>query len=441
MIDTSKHNAVNTKLHEIKSGYIELLSTDEPILYFGINSLHNHVIGSLLDADDEAELEQHLHSLISPNIYLSYILGERTYRDVLSEAEQIFLLESTYNLSEIRVFLINYSSIPEDYLPTDDSYCPQYTLSKSEKLAVHLEGGLADQHVGRPKKIAEIQTTISNCLGLVQKELKYCNVHSEVLQQAYLPGSFDIQFTLSYASNFTKKPVKKQRNTQEEFDFIQGEQVEALFRLFLVFCIETLPDTIRNLLGDDEQHRSSHYSELTRIVKEIAKLAGVKTRQIEKRLFNAIMKCALKLGALDSDFGDSYDRIYFVSGSSTESTQWFSYIDEAKFDKIQSTANIIKNYHQKIDPEPKLYEFFVHQFNTVNGKGKGTSIVDDKNHFDFEVKLEGKGIDNEIRKGAKYTGSSLAMSLAKGQRVKVLGIGTYVTGELDKLVVREFEQV
>lgn len=125
----------------IERDYEDLLFYDFPILFTGINSLNNRILGSLVEHKDG--LESYLHSVIDEKTYSDFINRKISYPQVLQLAANLYLLHWTGEETPT-VFWLNYGDIPESYKPDELAWCPEIEVPPSFDYEAKFDGGLAD---------------------------------------------------------------------------------------------------------------------------------------------------------------------------------------------------------------------------------------------------------------------------------------------------------
>lgn len=108
--------------------YRSLLSDDGyEILYLGKNINNDTIIGSIMDEDDEIGEIRYIHSIISSDTKDRFLKREITYRQVMNEASEMFIIKTNYTNTNLDIRLSSLDSIDTMCLPTEDSYLPSFT--------------------------------------------------------------------------------------------------------------------------------------------------------------------------------------------------------------------------------------------------------------------------------------------------------------------------
>lgn len=115
---------IKSDLIEIVSNYKVLHFDDFPILYIGTNKFGNKIIGSHLEEDDDTQKILTLHTILSNKEYHNFMNQKISYLEILQNSNSISIVEKDYGFNIKNAYDFNFASIPTDYLPTADSFCP-----------------------------------------------------------------------------------------------------------------------------------------------------------------------------------------------------------------------------------------------------------------------------------------------------------------------------
>ena len=127
MFDLKNIPPIKSKMPLIEHGQNNIVyDFDEnvPILFYGYNSFGNKVIGSLLGEDDENGFFRFIHAIVYDGLFYDFIKGEISYRNLLKATDSLFLIDESYNQQIQRIYAINLETVPKEFLPIEDSYCP-----------------------------------------------------------------------------------------------------------------------------------------------------------------------------------------------------------------------------------------------------------------------------------------------------------------------------
>lgn len=122
-IDSSRSKPSLIELSAIVDEY-EVIHFDEtPILFTGKNVYGLRFLGSLVEEDFDNNVQYSFHVPITQDTYSIYLRREKSYRQIITNSDNIFVVQSSLSNEILEVFLVRSSDIPPDYLPAADSYC------------------------------------------------------------------------------------------------------------------------------------------------------------------------------------------------------------------------------------------------------------------------------------------------------------------------------
>lgn len=115
-------NIIKMERTEIKTEYKSLLRDDIDIVFSGMNSKGEFVLGSIIEEDDEKKVVREFRSIVSEKDLTEFENGEMTYLEVLKRTKDIYMTEVPYSGETGFEEKVEFGSIPEDILPLEDSY-------------------------------------------------------------------------------------------------------------------------------------------------------------------------------------------------------------------------------------------------------------------------------------------------------------------------------
>ena len=108
----------------IISDYTVLLDDDnESILFSGKNKYLKTVLCSLVENDYETKICRYFHIVIKEEEYEDFINGKITYLEICKRHD-MYIIDENFNKDDdiAQMYKVTYKDIPEDYLPTNESY-------------------------------------------------------------------------------------------------------------------------------------------------------------------------------------------------------------------------------------------------------------------------------------------------------------------------------
>ena len=114
-----------TKRFEItNSSYVLLYADKEPFLFGGKNNDGEFIMASIMEEDDDFTL-RFMYLITTEKEYGDLIDRKITYRQVVENAQAVFILDTDVNKVNAISWEVPLPEIPEDCLPTKDTYLPK----------------------------------------------------------------------------------------------------------------------------------------------------------------------------------------------------------------------------------------------------------------------------------------------------------------------------
>ncbi len=392
---------------------------DIPVLYTGVNSLGNRILGSFIRED--GGVQEYFHSIIDPATYASYVNQKINYLTALAKAKAIFVIQRHCDNVQ-QVIPVNFTDIPKEYLPLESSLCPEYEISPSLIYPISLAGGLANSHQAKPEKVSETQNQIAKFLRSPFKRLlKLLDVNAEVYllavnNQAHVEGSFKINYNVQ---------VEERKLSL----FHESEPYLRFLNSYILYCLNSLPEDATRL----SENSTEHLTRFNGLWSEYEALIGIgrKNREVIKDGFiEDIIKVAEDLNIISDMVGDSYDQIIFSSLSGSEEHP-LGVINEAYKDEIVIALAKIEEASGKTvikDAEPQTYKIYIYDLNTDTRTGRALSPHPTEKDKFIKPSIRISGA--EALTSTKYT-----ESLHLDKMIEVKGRGTKVDNILKSLEI------
>jgi hypothetical protein len=381
----------NSGFYEIVNNHSILHFDDFPILYIGTNSYGNKILGSHLDEFDESKTVLTLHTVLSNKDHYEFLHGKLSYLEILKKSTSTSVVEKDYNLNTINTYEIDFNSIPQDYLPLKNSFCPVQVTKHSLNFELVLKGKLADLNKATSEQISKIQNGFSDFLEDRVKSLKGFNFRGRTMLQPYAAGSFKINFELDL-------------RTEKTIDlFIQHAPVEKYISTYLSYISDNFNED-KEIFKDEAIQSSEGLKKLEELLDKVYITAGiVKPENLPSILREDILKSVEKIEKITEQVGDNFENISILNVSNNEE------FPLAYFDKEFSTTfqgNIeeidIAKKGETIDDDFKTYNIYIYHLNTDSRRGN--AFVNNRNSKEMskpKLKINGQdGLDH-----TKYTES------------------------------------
>ena len=388
---------------------------DNDIIYTGFNEYSNRLLGFIMFEDDENEFLRYIHVLVSEKQYSDFINQQTSLISIIDKNETVFIVDFNYKLNEIDQNLIPTNEIPTDYLPLENSFCPDLIKESFLTYAVSLSGGLADSHKAKARELSDVSTHFSDFLKSSTSFINDFQLENNIYVEALKAGSFKINFLveikepkqLSIVDNSTVKISKFLSNYFKYFFNKLPEEDNSIFRSETVES-----EDFQNL----EKELQIIYEEKYSLPK-----AG-----IEQKLIDLINYSATQIE--DIDYNGSFKELKFEEGSSDDFAMPFGIINNSFIPSIKNKMFDVSRFEvepiKRIDEYPREYKFQVYQFNTNSGKGSAYFTDSEDSVSKITVHVRGK---------EDYKNTYFTKSMDEGKPITFKGIGEYKDNKLKKI--------
>ncbi len=230
---------VMSKLLLIESNYLELLTDDDPMLYTGTSSFGNRVIGSIVEDNDEDQFLRYFHVLASDKLYAEFITGRTSLYKVFEETEIVYLIDFNYDRTLKGIIPLRFNEIPNQWMPLENSYCPDFCIPTTLEFSTSLKGGIADDHKARPKDALIFNEFASTTLNNVLRPLGKLEYNLGTYYKPASAGSYKLDFQI-VVENVGQSQVSLTDND------IDGNVLSIYIGKYLDTVFNKLPDDNKN---------------------------------------------------------------------------------------------------------------------------------------------------------------------------------------------------
>lgn len=424
MFNINLNHKITSDLPVITDNYKILHYDEHPILFTGTNKYGNKLLGSFSYEDDETDFFRYFVVLLDDKQFSDFYSRKISYRDLILESKDIFIIDKDINDKIVNRFLIALEAIPADYLPLESSFIPENkAVSNSLNFTFSLKGKLADLHKAFVSDVNNINQKIYSYLEESLEALSVFNLQPKVYSQPSQIGSYRLNFDVQFKEEQEKQQVSLfpiNQNKIAEFvnsylnyiTYIFPYESDALLeknaddsKTFInlrnsfedIFTSSNLTpiSTISDILIDNINNSAEKLSEVTEYLKH-------------NNSFNTI-----EVGKI-SDTGDFTTVGYLTEDYKTSIASKLLPQEEFLSDEILS------------DEQPKPYRILVFRINRETGKGGARLYFDDSEDF-HKVQLN-------INKGdSDLSNSIFTKSLNENKVVTVNGLASTVNGIYKKL--------
>jgi hypothetical protein len=415
MFTFSKDKKISSDVAQIHSDYKVLLYDEEPILYIGKNKYGGYVLGSSIDENFQENTEWHFHSLITSETYREFINKKITYLEILKDSNDVFILEKSFDNSQIDIYQIKLSEIPEDYLPTPDSFCPEPYLyvEKYFSYNVQLDGQDAADNRVSPRALENILENYEKILRVPISILGtfFGKLKVSPFVRAFSEGSFVINFDV-------KVDREEQQLQLYELYTNLEEDINVLSEKYYGYCFNELPDEYLNVIT---QESAPKFDE---VLNEFKELTETTLSEIPENLPKRFIDETLKIPSIISDLTE------FI-GEGFESLELngmhpISKLDTTYKRNYEKIVEVVENKTTEIDESPQRYTAHIYKLNVETRRGNANVRKEQDPDSMYRPRIFIKG-DLPLE-NTKYT-----RSLYENRFIEVLGVAKRREGNIESI--------
>lgn len=389
---------IKSDLIEIVSNYKVLHFDDFPILYIGTNKFGNKIIGSHLEEDDDSQKIFTLHTILSNKEYHNFMNQKISYLEILQNSNSISIVEKDYSFKIKNAYDFDFDSIPADYLPTADSFCPSSVKAHSLEFSISLKGKLADLNKAIADEVSKIQNGFTEFLEDRIKALKGFDLVPKALLQPYAEGSFKINFEL----NINQKPKSKKGGNL----FIEQAPIGEYINEYIKYITENFTEDVDIFKSENAEFSEKLKLLETKLIELYDKAVVKRPNDIHKLIKEDILKSTSKIETLTEQIGENFESISIlnnIKGNETETP--IAFIDIQFSQNFQSSIEQIEIAKKGLveDDIFKDYKIYIYHLNTDNRTGNAfiKNIGNEEEMSKPKIKINGEdGLDH-----TKYTES------------------------------------
>lgn len=416
MFKVGKHKLLLKDFHKVVEGKRVLFNDGEnDIIFTGTNKYKNRLLCFIMFEDDENNFLRYVHVLVSERQYSDFINQQTSLKNIINKNESVFIVDLDYALNEIDQNLVSINEIPVDYLPLENSFCPDFIKESSFKYAVSLLGGYADSHKAQANELSDVSIHFSDFLKSSTSFINDFQLENQIYVEALKAGSFTINFLVEI-----KEPDQLSilNNTTEKISYFLSNYFKYFFN--------KLPKE-DNSVFKSESVESEDFQNLEKELKTIYKEKYTLPKDgVEKKLIDLINYSANQIK--DINYDGSFKELKFEQSSLNNHETPFGLIDDSFFPSIRDKISEVNQFEEEIierfDENPKEYEFQVYQFNTISGNGSAYFTNSEGSISKISVKAKGK---------KDYKNTSFTKSMDEGKSILMKGIGEYKDDKLKKI--------
>jgi hypothetical protein len=399
----------------ISEGYTVLHYDQEPILFTGFNKKGNRIIASSVETNIDEHYELFFHSIIDEQQYISFITKKITYRDILIDVGLIFTIKMPFDQSNVEVFATTFTDIPDKFIPSIDSYCPDLDFQASLEYSMKLEGLDANRHKGDPESVHSISQSFINIINDSFSGLFNSKYQAKVLLDGggYTKSSFKINFNVELI------PTNKILGVPNLFDDNPQEKYVEFIKEYLDYSLNELGSEIDSIFKQNTV--SPELDKVITYAKSLTPIGAVNFDEDEFRdnFLNGVKQSANNLNEISKTLGDGFTTISVLNISKDGSEQVLGYIDGGFKQKIDTAMNLVQNKLPPYkDSVPTKYTVYIDHLNVSKRTGNAI-ITEGDNIWKPKFKIRGTGAIN---------GTIFTESMHHKKLIEVMAIATREAG-------------
>jgi hypothetical protein len=337
----------------IHQNYKVLHFDEQPILFTGTNKYGNRILGSFVEEDDERQLTRYFHILVDTKTYKAFIDRTITYKSILENSEAIFVIEQNYEGGSQIIYLCDLDAIPRDYLPLDNSYCPEYASKASSQYSIALKGGRADANTSSPDSIISLLERLPDMLAESLTPFKKA-ASFDILVAPFSPGSFEVNFVVDI------KSLGLFRTEEPLIEFLNS---------FIHYCITDSPVEAATLF-DQEVEVPKGFSRLVSMGLTAFQKAGYGApSDYSDTVKKHIRKTIVDLKELSDSIGPDFTSIEIWNGANKDII--IGMLDANSSETMEATMDMIvdRTAEVQVDKELRDYSICIYHLNVESRMG------------------------------------------------------------------------
>lgn len=402
-------------LFDITDNYCSLINDGAiDLLYKGTNKFGSNILGSILFEDDENLYLRYIHTIISDETLHDFLNRRISLLSIISDSNSVFIVDKGYNNEIKNSALIPFDEIPEDYLPLENSYCPNFVKRNTFEYVFSLKGGLADTHKAEPLVMSDTNSKIYKLLNSATTFLKELDIEPIIYSEVALAGSFQLNFEID---------LKEKQSLFSK----SADDIKSYFSRFLNYLIDKLPVESQDVLIN-EQKTSEDLKSLFFDLKQIynSRNIVINDEGFEQRVIDLITYSVDSIKDIEYK---GYNKIQISNKLGSGEVLPIALIKTDYYENVQK--KVFKPEQQDkpdeivFDDNAKDYKIQVYSLNNETGNGSAYYVIDD-NVSKVSLHLKGK---------SDYHGTSFTKSLDEKKSIDIKGIGKWVNGVLKELTV------
>lgn len=417
-------NKIKTELFRIVDNNQTLHFDGEPVLFAGTNHYGNRVLASLVDDDPEDKIIRYFHVIVDSETYDTFLSQAVSYREILENAGSLYVVDAKYDNSSEVVYHVNIDSIPTEYLPLENSFCPVQLIELGSVYSLSLKGQRADLNKATPWVVSSLVSKFSDFLESAINNYKPLGLVPNVELSPPAAGSYKLNFSISFSGPGGMPPLFPSPAIYREFIYE-----------YVGFCIKALPSSKEYSDFDKFLAENQKYRNLAGRYNSLLGKGGIgKSEEIEKGLQRNLLDSIDCLRDMGENVGHNFNSMEVSNVPLKGASNLIGIIDKGFYESINKVSSDIDNLKTgdvKLDLVPCPYKIHIYHLNAESRKG---------NAFVYEKE---KGVEEmswpkiEILGEAQIRNTKFTESLHLNKWIEVQGIAERKKGKIKHIKIVE----
>lgn len=418
MFDIKGHKALIKDLHKVVNNRLVLFNDGEnDIIYTGTNPYGNRLLCCIMFDDDEQEFLRYSHILITENQYTDFLNRNISLLQILKANESLIVVDYRYDLSELDYNIVAFDDIPNEFIPLENSFCPEFIYEPSFNYSVSMQGGTADDHKISAQELNSVSNSFSGFLKSATTFIHELDLNREVYVEALEAGSFRINFK-----------VELMEPEQVHLWDLPNANINSFLNDYFSYVFNDLPNE-DILVFQHEEVGSQNFKQLEDKLHNLYESKGaVPPGGVEQKLIDLINYSVENLKSIEYNKG--FDKVQFLNITHTGQEIPFASIDNDLISTIDDRLFNIDEFKAEDiithDDKQTNYVLQVFQFNIDTGNGK--AYYTQENGGIVKISVYARGRDN-------YQSTSFTKSMDENVPYNFMGIGLYKNGILKNITI------
>jgi hypothetical protein len=423
MFEVKEHKCIPKDMHRIVSNHQILFNDGEnDIIYTGTNKFGNIILGVIIFDDDDNNYLRYLHVILDDYQYLNFFTKKITLKEILETNGSFFVVDKKYNKEEIKYNIISFDELPEEFKPSDKSYCPDILYKPSLEYSFSLQGGLSDYHIATTEELNSINTKFDN---LLKKSSEFVN-QFELGRTVFIEAGDNYQYGMVGSFKIKFKIELKQPEQLSILHTPSLDKITEYLNRYFSYVFQKLPEESDDIF-QKETVKSTEFKEIETLLTDIYYEgdATVPEAGLEQQLIDNISTSVQNLKEID--YSKGFSRISFINYSKKGEEFPLGIIDKEFVPKIEKKFFKPEVAKKEDDIEkdyfPKKYKIHVYLFNTITGVGSAS----------IKLKDSLPRVSLFVTGRKDFSKTIFTHSLDKNKIVTVNGYATKINGKFDRI--------